>query len=100
MPNIFHASLCANRSQGRRSISESLNISLSGIKRLSIANARFKHMRDREAQKALISSGTGSVHGNADWVLAYDPVAEWDKEPTVPPIYSGDVRHERDSAAV
>ena len=70
------------------------------VQRLSAANARFKHMRDREAQKALISSGTGSVHGNADWVLAYDPVAEWDKEPTVPPIYSGDVRHERDSAAV
>ena len=35
------------------------------VQRLSIANARFKHMRDSAAQKALITSGKGSVHGNS-----------------------------------
>ena len=54
------------------------------VQRLSLANARFKHMRDSAAQKAMIDSGKGSVQGNADWVWAYDPVADWDKEPTVP----------------
>ena len=38
------------------------------------------------AQKALIDSGKGSVQGNVDWVRAFDPVAEWDKMPTVPTI--------------
>jgi len=54
------------------------------VQRLSFANARFKHMRDSAAQKQLIASGERSVQGNADWVWAYDPVAEWDKESTVP----------------
>ena len=36
----------------------------------------------------LIASGKGSVHGNADWVWGYDPVAEWNKEPSVPGAYA------------
>ena len=59
-----------------------------GVQRLSIANARFKHMRDRTAQKASIASGQGSVHGSADWVWAYDPIGEWDREPSVPTAYA------------
>src|SRR6185312_2173681 len=54
------------------------------VQQLSAANARFKHMHDAAAQKALIESGKGSVQGNAEWVWAFDPVAEWDKAPTVP----------------
>ncbi|HXP72508.1 MAG TPA: FAD-dependent monooxygenase [Stellaceae bacterium] len=56
------------------------------VQRLSIANARFKHMRDAAAQKALIASGKGSVQGNNEWVLGFDPVSDWDKEPTIPTI--------------
>jgi salicylate hydroxylase len=59
-----------------------------GVQRLSFSNARFKHMRDAAAQKATISSGTGSVHGNADWVWGYDPIGEWDKAPFVPTAYA------------
>jgi salicylate hydroxylase len=54
------------------------------VQRLSMANARFKHMRDSTEQKALIAAGERSVHGNTNWVWAYDPVAEWDKPPVVP----------------
>jgi salicylate hydroxylase len=59
-----------------------------GVQRLSIANARFKHMRDGAAQKESIASGQGSVHGNSDWVWGYDPIGEWDKEPSVPTAYA------------
>src|ERR1051326_7383779 len=59
-----------------------------GVQRLSLANARFKHMRDANAQKQSIAGGTGSVHGNSDWVWSFDPVAEWDKEPAVPTAYA------------
>jgi salicylate hydroxylase len=59
-----------------------------GVQRLSLSNARFKHMRDAAAQRASIASGTGSVHGNSDWVWGYDPVGEWDKEPDVPTAYA------------
>ena len=59
-----------------------------GVQRLSISNARFKHMRDAAAQKQAIAAGTGSVHGNSEWVWGYDPVAEWDKEPSVPTAYA------------
>ncbi len=58
-----------------------------GVQRLSLANARFKHMRDSTAQKASISSGKASVHGNSEWVWGYDPVHEWNKEPSVPATY-------------
>ncbi|HWE74819.1 MAG TPA: FAD-dependent monooxygenase [Stellaceae bacterium] len=54
------------------------------VQRLSMANAKFKHMRDSEAQKAMIAAGTRSAHGNTEWVWAFDPVAEWDKLPVVP----------------
>jgi salicylate hydroxylase len=59
-----------------------------GVQRLSLSNARFKHMRDAAAQKQSIATGTGSVHGNSHWVWAYDPVMEWDKEPAVPTAYA------------
>jgi salicylate hydroxylase len=59
-----------------------------GVQRLSLSNARFKHMRDAAAQKAAIAAGTGSVHGNSDWVWSFDPVREWDKEPFVPTVYA------------
>src|SRR5215212_11957030 len=36
-----------------------------GVQRLSLANARFKHMRDAAMQKASIAGGKGSVHGNS-----------------------------------
>jgi salicylate hydroxylase len=59
-----------------------------GVQRLSLANARFKHMRDASLQKQMVAAGTGSVHGNSDWVWGYDPVAEWNKDPTVPSTYA------------
>jgi salicylate hydroxylase len=59
-----------------------------GVQRLSIANARFKHMRDAATQKEAIGAGKSSVHGNSDWVWGYDPVGEWDKEPVVPAVYA------------
>jgi salicylate hydroxylase len=59
-----------------------------GVQRLSFSNARFKHMRDATAQKQQIAAGKGSVHGNSDWVWGYDPVGEWDKEPSVPTAYA------------
>ncbi len=59
-----------------------------GVQRLSFSNARFKHMRDAAAQKQSIAAGTGSVHGNSDWVWGYDPVGEWNKEPVVPTAYA------------
>jgi salicylate hydroxylase len=59
-----------------------------GVQRLSLSNARFKHMRDSVEQKQSIRSGTGSVHGNPDWVWGYDPVREWDQEAVVPAAYA------------
>jgi len=59
-----------------------------GVQRLSLANARFKHMRDASGQKDLIASGKGSVHGSSEWVWAYDPVGDWDKAPVVPAVYA------------
>jgi salicylate hydroxylase len=59
-----------------------------GVQRLSFSNARFKHMRDAVAQKESIAAGKGSVHGNSEWVWGYDPVGEWDREPSVPTAYA------------
>jgi salicylate hydroxylase len=59
-----------------------------GVQRLSFSNARFKHMHDAAAQKQSIGAGTGSVHGNSEWVWGYDPVGEWDREPSVPTAYA------------
>jgi salicylate hydroxylase len=59
-----------------------------GVQRLSLANARFKHLRNAGEQKDLINSGKGSVHGTAEWVWSGDPVSGWDKTPVVPAIYA------------
>lgn len=59
-----------------------------GIQRLSFSNAKFKHMRDAAAQKDMVATGKGSVHGSADWVWGYEPTREWNKEPTVPTAYA------------
>jgi salicylate hydroxylase len=56
------------------------------VQRLSIANARLKHMRDSTAQKALIESGAGKTQHRHDWLRSYDPVAEWAAEPSVPEV--------------
>jgi hypothetical protein len=45
-------------------------------------------MHDSAAQKQSIASGEGSVHGSSDWVWGYDPIGEWDKEPSVPAAYA------------
>jgi salicylate hydroxylase len=54
------------------------------VQRLSLANAKFKHMRDAKEQKTLIASGERSVHGNIDWVWGYDPSVEWNKAAIIP----------------
>ena len=59
-----------------------------GVQRLSISNARFKHMRDSAAQKQAIAEGKGGAHGKIEWVWGYDPIGEWDKEPSVPTAYA------------
>src|ERR1700682_3162813 len=59
-----------------------------GVQRLSLANARFKHLRNSAEQKDLIASAKGSVHGTAEWVWSGDPVNGWDKAPVVPAIYA------------
>ena len=59
-----------------------------GVQRLSLSNARFKHMRDASAQKDAIAAGTGSVHGTSEWVWGFDPVGEWNKDPVVPSVYA------------
>ncbi len=58
------------------------------VQRLSLANARFKHMRNAAEQKDLVNSGKGSVHGNSEWVWDYDAVSAWEKVPAVPAIYA------------
>jgi salicylate hydroxylase len=59
-----------------------------GVQRLSLSNARFKHMRDSAAQKESIASGKSSAHGNSEWVWGFDPVGAWDKDPIVPAVYA------------
>ena len=58
------------------------------VQRLSIANARFKHMHDSAQQKDMVASGKGSVHGSSEWVWAYDPPSVWDQDAIVPAIYA------------
>ena len=57
-----------------------------GVQRFSMAAGRFKHMRNSTQQKALIAGNRGSVSGDRSWIAAFDPVAEWDKDPIVPHI--------------
>ena len=45
------------------------------------------HARQRGAKES-IAAGKGSVHGNSDWVWGYDPIADWNKEPSVPATYA------------
>ncbi len=59
------------------------------VQRLSLANARFKHMPSSAEQKALIETGKGSVHGSPDWVYGYNVETDWNKDPTVPSVYAG-----------
>jgi salicylate hydroxylase len=55
-----------------------------GVQLRSLANARMKHMRDREVQKARLAKGDmGDAMG---WIWGYDPVDAWDKPPMVPAI--------------
>jgi salicylate hydroxylase len=58
------------------------------VQRLSLANARFKHMRNSTEQKDMINAGKGSVHGTSEWVWSYDPVNCWEQAPAVPAIYA------------
>jgi salicylate hydroxylase len=56
-----------------------------GVQRISFAYAKLKHMRDRSAQKEMISkANSGGI--NSEWIWAYEPVKDWDKMPTVPAI--------------
>jgi salicylate hydroxylase len=55
-----------------------------GVQRRSLANARMKHMRDREVQKARLAKG--DMTDSMEWIWGYDPVEAWDKPPTVPVI--------------
>jgi salicylate hydroxylase len=58
-----------------------------GIQKVSFANARFKHLRDRDARKALLESPKGATRvNNLEWVWGYDPVEGWNKDPVVPEI--------------
>ncbi len=54
------------------------------IQRRAIHASRVKHMRDADAQKALLGSEKGGSEGDLGWVLGFDPVADWQKEPVVP----------------
>ena len=56
------------------------------VQRLSLMNARFKHMQDSAAQKALIASGKSSTDGNMDWVLGFNPITDWNTAPPVPTL--------------
>ena len=58
------------------------------VQRLSLANARFKHMRNSAEQKDMITSGKGSVHGTSEWVWGYDATIDWQREPSVPDAYA------------
>ncbi len=59
-----------------------------GVQRLSLANLHMKHMKDSQAQKELIQSGKGSVHGQTDWLLGFEPATDWNKVPFVPEAYA------------
>ena len=59
-----------------------------GVQRLSLANARSRHLRNSAVQKDSVASGKASFHGSIDWVWGYDPISEWDKDPAVPDAYA------------
>ncbi len=45
------------------------------VQRRAARAARLKHMRDPEAQRALLEKG--GTEGDMSWVLGFDPVADW-----------------------
>jgi hypothetical protein len=55
-----------------------------GVQRRSFANARIKHMHDRDAQKAILAKA--DKVDSMEWICGYDLVEGWDKPPTVPAI--------------
>jgi salicylate hydroxylase len=59
-----------------------------GVQRLSLANMKFRHMKDTAKLKEAVDSGKASVRGNVEWVWKYEVVNEWDKAPTVPAAYA------------
>jgi salicylate hydroxylase len=59
-----------------------------GVQRLSLANMKFRHMKDTAKLKEAVDSGKASVRGDVEWVWKYEVVNEWDKAPTVPAAYA------------
>jgi salicylate hydroxylase len=58
-----------------------------GVQKVSFSNARFKHLRDRDARNTLLQSPKGEKRvNNMDWIWGYDPVDGWDRDPVVPEI--------------
>jgi salicylate hydroxylase len=55
-----------------------------GVQRRSFANARIKHMHDRQAQRVLLAREDKA--DPMEWIVGYDPVASWDKPTFVPVI--------------
>jgi salicylate hydroxylase len=53
------------------------------VQRRSAANARIYHLHDAAARNAVLAKTEGRT-GSMEWIVGYDPVAEWDKAPTVP----------------
>ncbi len=53
------------------------------IQRRAAWAAQFKHMHDAAEQKSVVS-GKGHSEGDLGWVLGFDPVADWQKDPVVP----------------
>jgi salicylate hydroxylase len=62
-----------------------------GVQRLALANLKMKHMKDSKAQKEMLASGKGSVHGNNDWLYGFEPTTDWDKTPVVAEAYADPV---------
>ena len=52
------------------------------IQRRAILASKYKHMKDTDAQKALISKGDSE--SDLSWVLGFDPVTDWRKDPVLP----------------
>ena len=55
-----------------------------GVQRRSFANARIKHMHDREAQRAILAKEDRV--DSMDWIVGYDPIEGWNRLPVVPAI--------------
>ena len=53
------------------------------VQRRSAANARIYHLHDETARNALLGQ-TNARTGSVDWIVTYDPIAEWNKMPAAP----------------